>query len=158
MIAFTNRIKPFHISIGKCYYSEIIFYNLSREDVKYPYFKKQEQNDELIILLKPEYLRDNRFYLNDKRIRKIEVLFKGIFEDKLVTYLDDNCEGFGDIQEYIFKFMDKYDLSEADITYEGLRKMYFRYRKKNGWKYNKNFRSLSKTIKKPTNKQGRLNL
>ena len=145
MISLKKDVNPFPISIGKCIYSEVIFYNLSRERVKMSHQKIQQFNDTITIKLSSEYLRENRFYLNDKRINKIDVLLKGIFEEKLIDHLDLTCNGKGDIKDNIIKFMNRLNLTEEDIAYDSLRKIYFRHRKKRDESSNINFRSSVNT-------------
>lgn len=156
MIAFRECIEPFHISIGKCIYSEVIFYNLTRDSVHITHKKENQFNETLTIHLCEKYIREGRFYINDKRINKIDLLLKGIFENKLADFVESNTfnvgsHGDGNIKSSIIKFMEKYHLTEQDITYDGLKKMYFRYRKRDGKNYTRNYHLIPKTNEKPIN-------
>jgi len=135
MIAMHKTIEPFKISIGKCVYSEIIFYNFTRQNIKLSYRKERSFNDSLKIQISNEQMRENRFRYDNKRIHKIDQLLRGMFEEKLVNFLDYNIEkkgthSNGNIKDNILNFMDFYNLDDNDISFGGLQKMYFRHREK----------------------------
>lgn len=143
MIARTKTTNPFTLSMGKCYYSQIIFSNLLKGYIQVKPKDEFRFTEKMEVQIPNEMAKENRFTWDSKTITSIDKALSGIFEDKLFTYLNDNCEGKGDIKDYILKFMENYNLADEDIMLDSLKKMFYRYRKATD-KFNKtNFRAGS---------------
>lgn len=141
MIGRTKKVDPFTISMGKCFYSGIIYQPLLKQSIRVKPKDCKRFTDKLAITIPSDLAKENRFYWDTRTLAFIDSTLSGIFEDKMFMYLDDNCFEKGDIQKYIHRFMDNYNITEDDIQYETLKKMYYRKRKTSKVKENVNFRA-----------------
>ena len=144
MIARTKKVDPFTISMGKCFYSGIIYQPLLKHSIRVKAKDTKKFTEQLPIVIPSDLAKENRFTWDARTLAFIDSALSGIFEDKLFMYLDDNCFEKGDIQTYINRFMDNYDITEDDIQYETLKKMYYRKRKSANLKDDVNFRAKQK--------------
>mgnify|MGYP006304734355 CR=1 FL=1 len=74
---------------------------------------------------------DYYFYIPRDKQRIIEDIFDTVFKELFHEYIDQNREDFEKrIKDSIEKFCDDRDIAFDNITYEALKKSYYRYRKK----------------------------
>ena len=146
MIARTKDIAPFRIVMGKCHYSTIIYNSLLKTVIR---VRPTTQNykGKMNIVIPSDLAQENRFTFDARTLNQIDKTLASIFEEKLVFYLDDNCFDKGDIKKYIQKFMDNYSLSEDDIQYDTLKKIYYRNRRSRTVPDKRNFRTKTKKKK-----------
>lgn len=156
MIAYNREVEPFTLSKGKDIYSEIIYGNLVRHKVVLPKKMKPKYSETLVIKVPDEFLDSKKFCFSKNRINRIDQLLRGLFDDRLYSYLEDHCFGKGDIERHLLLFMEKYKLTEDDILLSTLRVQYLRFRNSLTDKDLPNFRRSYIPSTPPDEVQGRL--
>lgn len=142
MIAYNREITPFIVTFDKDHYAAIFYQAFERDSFTQNSFKsKLDFNDSIELSFPPHIAKENRFTLSRRRLSYIDAQLRSIFDEKLFDYLNDNCFGKGDIQKYSMLFMDKYEITEDEITLDALIKSYQRYRQKTDVKDKVNFRA-----------------
>lgn len=142
MIAHSRDIQPFVITFDKDHYAAIFYQAFERDSFTQNSFKsKLLFNDQIELSFPPHIAKENRFGISRKRLSYIDAQLRSIFDEKLFEYLNEHCYEKGDIQKYSMKFMQRYGITEEEITLDALVKSYQRYRKKSGKKDKVNFRA-----------------
>lgn len=154
MIAFYREIDPLIISVDKDHYSAIFYQAFERDKFIKNCFKGRIIYNDLIIIRFPmRVTQENRFNIEYKRLQYIDAQLRSIFDEKLFEYLNEHCYEKGDIKNHCIQFMQKYDISEEEITLDALVKSYQRYRTKTSVKDKINFRAKKNYHKPSYNKE-----
>lgn len=125
------EVSPhFRINLNKDHYSDLFYALLSK-----PCFKqgskssyKKVYTDNLAICIPETLARENRFTISHPHVIRINEFIRKEFYRSLFTHLDLLSPESGQIQKYIFSFMNYYTITEEDITFEALKKAYYRHR------------------------------
>lgn len=142
MIQKNREVTPFTVSFDKDHYAAIFYQAFQRDSFPQNSFKSKLEFNESIELSFPAHIaKENRFHISRKRLSYIDAQLRSIFDEKLFDYLNDNCFQKGDIQKFSMLFMEKYEITEEEITLDALVKSYQRYRKKTNVKDKINFRA-----------------
>lgn len=128
-IAHSHEIYPLRVSTGRNnHITDYIYTILSTNNVEAGVSVKNKQINDTIDLEIPWALHQTgKYHFSYKHVIRIDRFVKSLFDNRLYDYLDESRDKRGDIKALILKFMDKYDLSEADITFENLKKNYYRH-------------------------------
>ena len=150
LIAKHVDTSPLVLTFGKCHYSAIFYNSLERSSFPQNNFKDHKQLvDKIEIEIPASIAKENRFYIDPKRVSYIDAQLRSIFDEKLFEHLNFNANGKGEIKAQVLKFMDYYGITEEDITFDALIKSYQRYRKATGEKADVNFRTKATTHNPP---------
>jgi hypothetical protein len=142
MIASSVDVEPLVVSVGKNVYGGIMYLCLQRQSLPSVYEKVPERfNDQLNILIPAEISKEGRFVFDPHRVSFIDKMLRGIFDEKLLEFLMENCQQKGDVRHYCIQFLNKYDITEDEISLYALEKSFQRFRRANGIMDKKRFRS-----------------
>lgn len=142
MIAASVDVNPLVVSVGKNVYGGILYLCLQRQSLPSVEKRSAERfNDSLDILIPSEISKEGRFVFDPQRVSFIDKMLRGIFDEKLMEYLMDNCKQKGDVQFYCLQFMKRYDISEDEISLYALEKSFLRFRHSTGLIDKKIFRA-----------------
>jgi hypothetical protein len=157
MVHYYNEGEYFKIRYGRCPYSSIIYNTLQRSTIKEAASKGVHYNDKLKVIIPGDLVKENKFFLNAKGITKVNSTLKGMFQEKMIDYLTDRCEQKGDVEKYIQKFLDKYGISEDEVTLSSAKKLFWRFRKNTEGYVNANLK-MKKNPKQPRRNTKVLNI
>lgn len=73
-------------------------------------------------------MNEKKFWLTSETPLIIDKRLKAMFDQQLVDFITMTNKQKGDIKDSIICFMEYYDLSEDEISWETLVKMYYRAR------------------------------
>lgn len=127
MIAGSNSVEPFKISVKRCHFSAIILEPLQKEKIKIPEVEKIRWNDELICSFDSETLKEKKFWVSFEAINLIDFRLKALFDQMLIDHININRHR-GTIEDNILMFLEYYEISEDDLSVETAQKMYYRAR------------------------------
>ncbi len=127
MIAGSNSVEPFKISVKRCHFSAIILEPLQKEKIKIPEVEKIRWNDELICSFDSETLKEKKFWVSFEAINLIDFRLKALFDQMLIDHINMNRHR-GTIEDNILMFLEYYEISEDDLSVETAQKMYYRAR------------------------------
>lgn len=151
MIAKHHQVQPFRLKKGRCFYSKIIYSTLLKNLKRVEPTKGTRYKDQLEVLMPSDFVKENRFIIDNNAVVQINYALKGIFLEKLIDYLDERCQDKGDIKTECINFMAYYELTEEDITLDALQKAFYRYRQSKSEEDNRNFRTKTKNIVQQNN-------
>lgn len=98
---------------------------------------KQEQGPDFITFELPAYMgqtlkdtRNGTVYISEQNQREFERILNNYFKDVFFQYVDDKIRYTKEIKKCILNFCADYYISFNNITYEMLKKSYYRRKKK----------------------------
>lgn len=156
MLMFYLNTDPLEVKIGKCHYSAIFYQALSRTSFpQHHVITNNNFNCDIEIKFSASIAKENRFTIDSKRVSYIDQQLRAIFDEKFHEFLEFQANQKGDIQVCIALFMERYGITEEDITTDALRKSYYRYREKRNILDEKNFRIKTELNEKPIKSNNR---
>jgi hypothetical protein len=141
MIAHYRDITPFKLTVGKDHYSAMIYLSLSRGSFPQNHSNGEKFNDQLEVEINSSISAENRFFIDPKRVSYIDSQLRDIFDEKLMEYLNENCQQKGDVQFFCMQFLKRYGITEEEITLDAMVKSYQRFRHRTGIMDEKTFRA-----------------
>lgn len=127
-IASNNEITPFKIRITKCAVSGLILETLKKDFKRADKFNAKELNDKFTFTMTAELQQKNRFWMDERMVKILDSRLKDMFDQQLTDFVTINNSKIGDIKVSILQFMDFYDITEDDLPWETVCKMYYRAR------------------------------
>jgi hypothetical protein len=127
-IASNKDVEPFIISLTRCHFSAIILEPLKKNRVKTATGEKKFLTTSICCRMSSTVMRESKFWFDEDTIMIIDKRLKAMFDQQLIDFITITNKEKGDIKDSILIFMDYYDLSEDDISWETLVKMYYRAR------------------------------
>lgn len=127
-IASNKDVEPFVVSLTRCHFSAIILEPLKKNMVKVGTSEKKYLTDSLCCRMTSTVMRESKFWFDQETIMSIDKRLKAMFDQQLIDMVTMTNAKKGDIKESIITFMDFYNLTEDDISWETLVKMYWRSR------------------------------
>jgi hypothetical protein len=124
-IARTHSVEPFVVSKGKCHFSSIIMDPIKKEFKKDTLKIDEEIYTNLSVMIP---LTENRFGIDQETVLRINQRLKSMFDQQISDMVSMTNKKKGDIFESVKKFTDYYDITEDDLKFETVIKMYFRAR------------------------------
>lgn len=124
-IAKTHQTEPFVLSTGKCHFSALIM-----DPIKKDYHKTVLKPDEggytdLSVMIP---LSERKFTVDKETILRINQRLKSMFDQQLFDMVSMFNQKKGDMFDGIQQFVDYYNMSEDDLKFETIVKMYYRAR------------------------------
>jgi hypothetical protein len=141
MIAYYRDVEPFKLTIGKDHYASMIYLSLSRGSFPLTQSNGERFNDWLEVEINSSISTENRFTVDPKRVSYIDSQLRDIFDEKLMEYLNDNCQQKGDVQFFCMQFLKRFGITEEEITLDAMVKSYQRFRHRKGIMDEKTFRA-----------------
>lgn len=127
-ISVSKDTEPFQIQLTKCHYSAIILEPLKKSFVKVGTSEFKNLEDRLKIRMTSSVMKESKFWFDVETIMCIDNRLKSMFDQQLIDFITISIKKKGDIKESIFSFMEYYNLTDDDIKWDTLCKMYYRAR------------------------------
>lgn len=127
-IASNHEISPFKVRITKCAISGLILESLKKDFKRSEDFSTKELNDKFTFSMSAELQKKNRFWMDERVVKILDSRLKDMFDQQLTDFVTINNEKIGDIKVSILQFMDYYGITEDDLPWETVCKMYYRAR------------------------------
>jgi len=128
-IESNKEVAPyFTVSLTKCHFSALILEPLQKDRVSVGKSEYKFLTGELRCRMSSTVMREKKFWLDIETPLIIDKRLKAMFDQQLVDFITMINQKKGDIKESIFCFLDYYKLTEDDISWETLIKMYYRAR------------------------------
>lgn len=127
-ISSNKEVEPFNISLTKCHFSAILLEPLQKERIKVGSSEHKFLTDKLCCRMSSSVMNEKKFWLTSETPLIIDKRLKAMFDQQLVDFITMTNKQKGDIKDSIICFMEYYDLSEDEISWETLVKMYYRAR------------------------------
>ena len=127
-IANSREVEPFILSLSRCHFSAVILEPIKKGYKKVSLKESDHLNDELKIRMGSSVMKENKYFIDNYTVMSIDFKLKSMFDQQLVDYITINNSKKGDIKESIQMFMDHYGISEDDLKWETITKMYYRAR------------------------------
>lgn len=125
-IAKNHCVEPFKISTGKCHISAILLEPLKKEGSIKATLRGDDTKYEYLECLMPE--NDSRFFFDNSTVLRINKRLDAMFDQQLCDMVSITNERKGDIFMRVKQFTDFYKISEDDLKFETVIKMYYRAR------------------------------
>lgn len=127
-VASHANVEPFTVSLTRCHFSCIFIEPLEKTQPKAGFKDKDLLNDSLTLKMGPSVMRENRFWWTPEIIMSIDYRLKAMFDQQLIDFITIANRKRGDIKQSIFDFMDYYGITDDDVKWDTLVKMYYRAR------------------------------
>lgn len=127
-IASNKDVEPFNVSLTKCHFSALFLEPLKKDVIKVGETEHKYLTDSINLRMSSTVMREGKFWWDHRTVLLIDKRLKAMFDQQLVDYINMANQQKGDIKDSINCFMDYYNLSEDDISWETLFKMYYRAR------------------------------
>lgn len=128
-ISYEVEVEPaFTLSLSRCPYSAIILEPIKKSYVKTNLKDFKNLDDELRIRMTPSVMKENKYTIDDHTVMSIDNRLKALFDHQLCAHVTMLRSERGDIKDRILNFMDFYGITEDDLKYETVIKMYYRAR------------------------------
>lgn len=127
-ISSNKEVEPFHLSLTKCHFSAILLEPLQKERIKVGLSEHKFLTDQIRCRMSSSVMNEKKFWLTSETPLIIDKRLKAMFDQQLVDFITMTNKQKGDIKDSIICFMEYYDLSEDEISWETLVKMYYRAR------------------------------
>ena len=128
-ISSNKECEPFFsISLTKCHFSAILLEPLQKERITVGKSEYKFLTDEIRCRMSETVMREKKFWMTSETPLIIDKRLKAMFDQQLVDFITMTNREKGDIKDSILCFMDYYELTEDDISWETLVKMYYRAR------------------------------
>lgn len=130
-IAAQTEVNPhFEINLRKCHISALLIEPLQRDRPQSGLKEKTHLNDLLILKMGATVMKEKKFWFCEESIMLIDHRLKSMFDQQLTDYITMTNSKLGDIKASILSFMEFYNLTDDDIQWDTLTKMYYRERYK----------------------------
>lgn len=137
-------MKPYLVEFARCKMgngnfsnSEIIvkiikpFVRRMPKDYKNSYKKNSPDTLEIPIpLISDLYVGDNKVYIHPSDNVTIARIFEAHFNDALFSYVSDKVRYNAELKKCFLQFCDDYQISWEHVTYDMMKKKYYRFCKK----------------------------
>lgn len=128
-ISSNKQVEPcFHVSLTKCHFSALFLEPLKKNVQKVGTGEHKFLTERLKLRMSSTVMNEGKFWCDARTVLLIDKRLKAMFDQQLVDFITMTNKQKGDIKESINCFMEYYDLSEDDISWETLVKMYYRAR------------------------------
>jgi len=127
-ISVSKDTEPFIVQLSKCHFSAIIYEPLKKPYVKVGISEFKNLDARLKVRMNSTVMRESKFWFDVETIMCIDSRLKAMFDQQLIDFITIMQKKKGDIKESIFAFMEYYNLSDDDIKWDTLVKMYYRAR------------------------------
>lgn len=128
-IASHSSVEPyFELKLTRCHFSALFLEPLLKTRPQASLKEKDHLNDELVLRMGPSVIREKKFWFTEETIMSVDYRLKAMFDQQLIDHVTMSNEKIGDIKVSILGFMNYYDITEDDIPWDTLTKMYYRAR------------------------------
>lgn len=127
-IASNNEIQPFQLKMTKCAISGLILESTKKDYKRSEDFTTKELNEKFTFTMSAELQKKNRFWMDERMVKIFDSRLKNMFDQQLIDFVTIQNEKIGDIKTAILQFMDYHGISEDDLAWETVCKMYYRAR------------------------------
>lgn len=127
-IASHASVDPFIVSLTRCHFSCIFMEPLMKNRPKAAFKDQIHLNDSLTLRMRPSVMNEKKFWWNSEVVMSIDYRLKSLFDQQLIDFINIANEKHGDMKQNIFSFMEYYQLTDDDVKWDTLWKMYYRAR------------------------------
>jgi hypothetical protein len=124
-IAKDHEVEPFKISLGKCHFSSIILDPIKRDYSKFHLLEKEGKYEMMKILVP---FPEKKFTVDQETVLRINQRLKEMFDQQLSHMVTMCNERKGDIYNQVQRFVDFYGITDDDLDFYTVVKMYYRRR------------------------------
>lgn len=128
-ISSNREVEPyFTVSPTKCHFSALFLEPLKKDMIKVSEGDHKFLTSDFTLRMSPSVMREGKFWWDANTVLLIDKRLKAMFDQQLVDFINIANQQKGDIKESIYAFMEYYDLTDDDIHWDTLVKMYYRAR------------------------------
>jgi hypothetical protein len=124
-ISKNHPVEPFIISTGKCHLSALILDPIKKDFSKPTLKVDKEVYTDLRIIVPTN---SNKFWFDEETVLRINQRLKSLFDQQLCDMVSITNERKGDIFKRVKEFTDYYNITEDELKFETIVKMYYRAR------------------------------
>lgn len=124
-IAKNYSVEPFIVKKNSCHISAIILDQIKKSYSKPQLAYKEEIYTQLTCMVP---LSENKFTVDQETVLRINQNLKEMFDQQLSDMVSMTNKKIGDIRNAVFQFCDYYGITEDDLKYDTVVKMYYRAR------------------------------
>lgn len=118
----------FEIKLTRCHFSAVFIEPLKKNRPQAGTKDKDHLDDELILRMGSSVMREAKFWFSEETIMSIDYRLKSMFDQQLIDHVTMSNKNKGDIKISILEFMNYYSITEDDVSWDALTKMYYRAR------------------------------